>query len=282
MFIGWNKKKTSNFMSKKQQKRTFGLIGFPLGHSFSKRYFTDKFEREQIEDCQYDLFPMEFVAHLPVLLDQNPSLCGLNVTIPHKQAVIPYLDGMDAAAKAVGAVNCIKIDADGRLTGYNTDAIGFKQSLKNKADGKWASVPTQAIVLGNGGAARAVFYVLQQLGIPYQVISRKPDPNNAIEQDWKALPSIISGIKKHSPDSPVLVVNTTPVGMAPNTDMCPELPFELLDKRFLIFDLIYNPTETVLLRQAASKGCATLNGLEMLYLQADAAWEVWNMEGTDL
>jgi shikimate dehydrogenase len=263
-------------MSKKQQKRTFGLIGFPLGHSFSKRYFTDKFEREQIADCQYELFPLEFIAHLPVLLDQNPTLCGLNVTIPHKQAVIPYLDAMDDAATAIGAVNCIRIDPNGQLTGHNTDAIGFKQSLQNKADGKWASAPTQAVVLGNGGAARAVFYVLQQLGIPYQIISRKPTPNSAIEHTWNALSVIISSIKKHSPDSPVLVVNTTPVGMAPNTDMCPELPFELLDERFLIFDLIYNPAETVLLRQAEAKGCATLNGLEMLYLQADAAWDVWN------
>jgi shikimate dehydrogenase len=269
-------------MLKKEQNRIFGLIGFPLGHSFSKRYFTDKFEREQITNCQYELFPMEFIAHLPVLLDQNPTLCGLNVTIPHKQAVIPYLDGMDAAVKAIGAVNCIKIDADGRLIGHNTDAIGFKQSLQNNAEGKWASAPTQAIVLGNGGAARAVFYVLQQLGIPYQVISRKPDPQSVIEHAWNALPVIISDIKKHSPDSLVLVVNTTPVGMAPNTDMCPELPFELLDKRFLIFDLIYNPTETVLLRQAGAKGCATLNGLEMLYLQADAAWKVWNSEGNNV
>ena len=268
-------------MSNKAQKRTYGLIGFPLGHSFSKQYFTNKFEQEQIHGCQYELFPMEFVANLTVLLDQNPTLCGLNVTIPHKQAVIPYLDAMDNAATAIGAVNCIRIHPDGRLTGHNTDAIGFKQSLENKDNGKWASVPTQAIVLGNGGAARAVFYVLQQLGIPYQVISRKPAFNSAIEHAWNELPSIISSIKKHSPDSPVLVVNTTPVGMAPNTDMCPELPFNLLDERFLVFDLIYNPAETVLLRQAGAKGCATLNGLEMLYLQADAAWEIWNNKGND-
>jgi shikimate dehydrogenase len=246
--------------------RLFGLIGFPLGHSFSKRYFTEKFERARIADCRYELFPLKSIEEFPDLPVQQPELAGLNVTIPYKQAVIPYLHRLSAAATAIGAVNCIHIGPNGQLTGHNTDAVGFRQSLENKAGGRWATPATQALVLGNGGAAKAVFFVLQSLG--------NPDAGN--EYHWERVPALISGLQEQNPDAPVLIVNTTPVGMAPHVEDCPPLPFELFNDQILVFDLVYNPEETVLLQRAALQGADTLNGLEMLYLQADAAWEIWN------
>ncbi len=256
--------------------KLFGLIGFPLGHSFSKRYFTEKFEREHIANCRYELFPLESIGMLPDLLAEHPNLAGLNVTIPYKQAVIPFLDHMSAAATAIGAVNCIHVGPNGQLTGHNTDAVGFRQSLEHQARGRWATPDTKALVLGNGGAAKAVFFVLQSLGIAYSVISRTPNPGAGNEYHWEQVPAFISELQKQSPHTPVLIVNTTPVGMAPHTDDCPPLPFELFNDQILVFDLVYNPEETVLLRRAGLQGAHTLNGLEMLYLQADAAWEIWN------
>lgn len=257
--------------------KLFGLIGFPLGHSFSKRYFTEKFERAQISNCRYELFPLQSIEAFPSLLAEQPDLAGLNVTIPYKQAVIPYLHHLSAAATAIGAVNCIHIDpTKGQLTGHNTDAVGFRQSLENKANGRWATPQTQALVLGNGGAAKAVFFVLQTLGISYSVVSRKPNPEAENEYSWEQVPALISGLQKQNPDAPVLIVNTTPVGMAPHVEDCPPLPFELFNDQILVFDLVYNPEETVLLRRAGLEGANTLNGLEMLYLQANAAWEIWN------
>ena len=254
----------------------YGLIGYPLGHSFSKRYFTEKFQREHISGAQYELFPIEAIEDFATLLEQNTAIKGLNVTIPYKQAVIPWLNALDPAAAEIGAVNCIRVESQGRLTGYNTDAIGFRQSLERKDNGQWATPNVKAIVLGNGGAAKAVFYVLKSLGIPYCVVSRKPNAAAGNEYTWEELSTQITHITQQNPEAPILIVHTTPVGMAPNIEDCPNFPFDLLNGKFLVFDLIYNPEETLLLQRARSKGAATLNGLEMLYLQADAAWGIWN------
>ncbi len=256
--------------------RQFGLIGFPLGHSFSKRYFTEKFQREGITDAQYELFPLEIIEDLYALLQQQPNLRGLNVTIPYKQAVIPYIDRLDDAAAQIGAVNCIKILPDGTRTGHNTDVIGFGRSLDGVAEGRWAGPDTQAIVLGNGGAAKAVLYALQQRGIEYVTIARRPNANHSHEHDWRTIGVIMEELKNNRTHSPVLIVNTTPIGMAPHTSDCPDLPFEMLDDRFLVFDLVYNPEDTLLLQRTRAHGAHTQNGLEMLYLQANAAWEIWN------
>lgn len=263
-------------------KDLFGLIGYPLSHSFSKKYFTNKFQRENIPDVEYELYPLEQIDDLPVLLANNPLIRGLNVTIPYKQLVIPYLDELDDTAAQIGAVNCINIGSNGRLKGYNTDAIGFEQSLCHTSEGKWAGTDTHALVLGNGGAARAVAYVLGRRKIPYYLVSRKIGEGDFLQSlgslggiTWNDIPSILHQWKTMSGSNPILIVNTTPVGMAPHEEMCPDLPFELLGEEHFIFDLIYNPEETVLLRRAKARGCITRNGLEMLHLQAEAAWQIW-------
>jgi shikimate dehydrogenase len=253
--------------------RLFGLIGYPLGHSFSKRYFTEKFGRENIADARYELFPLEQISGLPALLDAHPELCGLNVTIPHKEQVLPYLDALDDTARAVGAVNCIRID-NGRLTGYNTDVTGFRESLLAWPAFQAAFLQKPAgesFILGTGGASKAVAHVLQSLGLSFRFVSRSPA--GAGQMSYEALAATLS--RQLSPPSRFFI-NTTPLGMAPHTEAWPELPFHLLQPQDLVYDLIYNPVETVLLQRAKTQGCAIKNGLEMLHLQAEAAWRVWN------
>lgn len=269
----------NNMLNAGQKTTRYGLIGYPLGHSFSKRYFTEKFEREQIENTSYDLFPIEEIEHLPALIDAIPGLAGLNVTIPYKQVVIEYLSETDESAKAIGAVNCVHI-VNGKLIGYNTDAIAFEHSLKGLQEGRWANATAFAVVLGDGGAARAVNYVLRKLRLNCVVVSRKKDiavfGMDTPVISWEKLQEYLSGLKLNHPTAPVLIVNTTPIGMAPDINGCPDLPFDMMGAEHLVFDLIYNPEETVLLSRANDRGCATKNGLEMLYLQADAAWKIWN------
>ena len=245
--------------------RLYGLIGYPLGHSFSQQYFSEKFAREGITDARYELFPLENIAGLPLLLSQHPDLRGLNVTIPHKETVVPFLHELDETARAVGAVNCIKIENQ-RLKGFNTDVIGFEKSLKTmdahaKHDG------TKALILGTGGASKAVAYVLKKRGIPFQFVSRNPAGENQIS--YAAVHRLPSAVYR-------LIINTTPLGMSPHKDTCPDLPFERLSPQHLVYDLVYNPAETLLLQRAKKQGCAVKNGLEMLYLQAEAAWQIWN------
>lgn len=256
--------------------RLFGLIGYPLGHSFSKKYFSEKFARENIADARYELFPLEKISGLPALLDGHPELRGLNVTIPHKEQVLPYLEGLDDTARAVGAVNCIGI-ADGRLRGYNTDVTGFERSLLAWPAFQAAFLQLPAggcYILGTGGASKAVAHVLKQMNLPFRFISRRPATPDHIS--YETLTGILAG--PHPPSSiSRLFINTTPLGMAPNTDACPELPVHLLQPQDLVYDLIYNPAETVLLQRAEERGCATKNGLEMLHLQAEAAWQIWNL-----
>ncbi|HEY0272802.1 MAG TPA: shikimate dehydrogenase [Chitinophaga sp.] len=240
----------------------YGLIGFPLGHSFSKGYFTGKFEKEHIPDCVYENFPLPVITGFPELVRSLPHLRGLNVTIPHKTAILPYLDALDDAARAIGAVNCIRVEG-GRLIGYNTDAIGFRQSLETLLQPHHR----HALVLGTGGASKAVEYALTQLGISYRLVSRNPQGPDvlAYEQIDEAL------LEKYT-----LLVNTTPLGMHPATDTAPELPYAYLTARHFLYDLVYNPAKTLFLHRGEAQGAAIKNGYEMLVLQAEAAWTIWN------
>lgn len=245
--------------------RTFGLIGFPLGHSFSKKFFTEKFEQEGIEDCSYELFPMQTIDAITDLTEQNDTLRGLNITIPHKVNVLPYLNELDDAAKTIGAVNCISIEKkDGKkwLKGYNTDAFGFAESLKPFLKDHH----NKALVLGDGGAAKAVKYVLGQLDISFLSVVRTAMPNAIL---YEQLTEELIGAHQ-------LIINTTPLGTFPNVDAAPDIPYHLLTDQHLAYDLVYNPEETEFMRRAKEQGAAVKNGLEMLQLQALRAWSIWN------
>ncbi|QJD79114.1 shikimate dehydrogenase family protein [Spirosoma rhododendri] len=244
---------------------TYGLIGYPLTHSFSQRYFTEKFAREGIADSRYELFEMPDVATaLPALLEQ-PGLRGLNVTIPHKQAVQPYLDRLDASAEKVGAVNVIKIEADGSRTGYNSDYYGFRQSLEDwLAALNRTTTDLRALVLGTGGASKAVVAALSDLGIAYKVVSRTKTADNLT---YDELPDVI--------DQYELLINCSPVGTYPHTDEAPALPYDQLTDRHLLYDLVYNPAETRFMQLGHARGAAAVNGYQMLVLQAEKAWAIW-------
>ncbi|RBQ02335.1 shikimate dehydrogenase family protein [Pedobacter miscanthi] len=245
--------------------KTYGLIGYPLSHSFSKKYFTEKFLNEGIANHQYELFPIENIKSLPDLLSENPSLCGLNVTIPHKVNVLCYLNEVDEAAEKIGAVNCISIksfEGENYLKGYNTDAYGFEASLKPLLGPQH----TKALVFGDGGAAKAVKYVLEKLNIEYLVVVRKATEGAILYTDITA--EILTAHK--------LLINTTPLGMSPNVDTFPEIDYTQLGAEHLAYDLVYNPLETAFLAKAAEQGATIKNGLEMLYQQAEKAWAIWN------
>ena len=238
-----------------------GLIGYPLSHSFSQRYFRERFARTDNPHWDYQLFPIEAATAMPQLFATHPDLLGLNVTIPHKEAVIPLLDRLDATAAAVGAVNTIKRVAD-RLVGYNTDVIGFERSLLPWLRG---DDDLTALVLGTGGAAKAVAYVLERLAIGYHVVSRSAEKGDLTYSD--ITPELLGSCR--------LLVNTTPLGMAPHVDAAPGLPYAALTQHHYLYDLIYNPTETVFLGHGNRAGATTTNGLEMLERQAEAAWNIW-------
>lgn len=245
--------------------KTYGLIGYPLSHSFSKKYFTEKFQNEGITDHQYELFPIADIKSLPDLLTENPLLCGLNVTIPHKVNVLCYLNEVDEAAEKIGAVNCISIknfEEETYLKGYNTDAYGFEESLKPLLKPQH----TTALVFGDGGAAKAVKYVLEKLNIQYQVVVRTAAPGAMLYSE--ITPEILT--------SHQLLINTTPLGMSPNIDTFPEIDYSLVGSGHLAYDLVYNPLETAFLAKAAERGAEVKNGLEMLYKQAEKAWVIWN------
>jgi len=246
--------------------RLYGLIGYPLGHSFSQKYFTEKFAREGIAGARFELFPLPDISGLPALIAAHPDLRGLSVTIPHKETVIAYLDELDETARAVGAVNCVRIE-NGRLTGFNTDATGFGQSLDMVDGGRWRVDGGKiALILGTGGASKAVAYVLKKRGIPFRFVSRNAEGENRISYD---------DFHHLAPDSYCLIVNTTPLGTWPDVNNCPDVPFGQLTSKHLIYDLVYNPPETLLLQRAGARGCSVKNGLEMLQLQAEAAWKIW-------
>jgi shikimate dehydrogenase len=242
--------------------RRFGLIGKKLGHSFSKRYFSEKFEREGIADAAYELYELPEITDFPALLVREPELVGLNVTVPYKEAIIPYLDELDESAAKIGAVNTIKIAA-GKLKGFNTDFIGFRDTLV-----RFYPAEGRALVLGTGGAAKAVWAALESLGIAYSSVSRNPREN---ELAYTAItPEVLQAYS--------LIINTTPLGMAPNMDSAPAIPYEALSSRHFLYDLVYNPEQTLFLQKGAAAGAKAINGLPMLYAQADAAWQIWNNE----
>ena len=242
--------------------RLFGLIGFPIAHSFSQRFFTEKFEREGRGDCRYDLFPLASIRELPSLLEQHSDLEGLNVTIPYKVQVLDYLSDCHPAAAAIGAVNTIAIRA-GKMTGFNTDVLGFEASLEGFLPAAFSS---RALILGTGGASRAVRYGLERRGVACTLVSRTPSAGALTYEDLDA-----GVIDRH-----LLIVQTTPLGMSPHIESSPPLPFSFLSENHYLYDLVYNPGETLFLAQGKSRGCKVKNGLEMLYLQAEKAWEIWN------
>ncbi|GAB3714887.1 shikimate dehydrogenase [Spirosoma flavus] len=242
----------------------YGLIGYPLTHSFSQRYFTEKFTREGISDSRYDLFELPDIAALPDLLDL-PNLRGLNVTIPHKQNVVPYLDRLDASAEKIGAVNVIKLEADGSKTGYNSDYYGFRQSLTDWLDSLGRHLSgLQALVLGTGGASKAVTVALADLGITYRFVSRTKRAN---QFTYDELADVVNSYQ--------LIINGSPIGTYPKIDDAPALPYEKLSERHLLYDLVYNPSETRFMQLGRAQGAAVYNGLRMLELQAEKAWEIW-------
>ncbi|MFD2199946.1 shikimate dehydrogenase family protein [Shivajiella indica] len=245
--------------------RKYGLIGYPLGHSFSKKYFANKFEKEGIKDCTYDLYEIEDISLFPKVLDENPELEGLNVTIPYKEKIIPYLDFLDPACEKIGAVNCIRIKKN-QLTGYNTDYLGFRNSLENWLKGEKPS----ALVLGTGGVSKAVVKALEDLQIPYKLVSRsKSEKSEQLTyEDLKNNPSIL--LQNH------LIINTTPVGTYPKTEEMPDINPECITPMHKVYDLVYNPEKTFLMRSLEARGAIVKNGLEMLQLQAEAAWKIWN------
>ena len=243
--------------------RQFGLIGFPLSHSFSKGYFTNHFLTENILDAQYENYPIESIDLLTDLWKNNPALKGLNVTIPYKKLVIPFLQHTSSVVQSIQACNCIKLH-QGALYGYNTDVIGFEKSLLPYLQPHHQ----KALIFGTGGAAAAVEWVLKNFGIGYQLVSRKASEGcisyASLTQDM---------IAAHT-----LLIHTSPVGMFPNVDEAPNLPYEAITSKHHLYDLVYNPAVTKFLEKGAAQGATTQNGLEMLHLQADASWGIWNSE----
>lgn len=243
--------------------RKFGLIGFPLGHSFSKKYFSQKFEKEGIEGCQFDLYEIPKVELFEKIVQENSELEGMAVTIPYKQEVMPYLDDLDPACKVIGAVNCIKIK-NNKLTGYNTDYIGFKHSLQS-----WIGEERpNALVLGTGGASKAVKQALNDLGIDFISVSRKAAKNQITYDNLVSNPDFLK--------SNTLIINCTPLGTYPKVEEMPAIPLKQLTESNRVYDLVYNPAETTLMKACIQAGGKSKNGQDMLELQAEAAWKIWN------
>lgn len=256
--------------------RLFGLIGFPLSHSFSQKYFTDKFQRENISDAQYYNYPIQNIGDVLQIFERE-NLSGINVTIPYKETIIPFLDELDSSASAVRAVNTVVIRNKKKI-GFNTDVYGFEQSLLNYPTKSQSSQSTlsvlsglvgnnpKALILGTGGSSKAVAYVLNKLGIEFQFVSRTQKENAIAYADLT--PQIILEHK--------LIVNTTPLGMSPEIVAAPDILYSFITSEHLLFDLIYNPEETEFLKRGRQQGAHIKNGLEMLQLQAEKSWEIWN------
>ena len=245
--------------------RKLGLIGYPLGHSFSKKYFSEKFANENIIDCQYDNYPLTAIEQLPDLIKDNPTLTGLNVTIPYKSSVIKYLDSIEVQAEAVGAVNVLKISRNNEgltIKGFNSDIDGFRNSISPYLSGRVKN----ALVLGNGGGAKAVCYVLKELGIKITSVDIEKIEGVITYSD------ITDELLLNNP----LIVNTTPLGMFPNINTCPDINYNSLTRDHILFDLVYNPELTVFLAKGRERGSTIISGIKMLYGQAEKAWEIWN------
>lgn len=247
--------------------REFGLVGFPLGHSFSKKYFTEKFAQIGIK-AQYLNFEIERIETIKDIVESHPNLEGFNVTIPHKQNIIPLLTEISPQAREIGAVNCVKIERRGAeiaLIGYNTDVIGFENALKEFLG---EASPKKALILGNGGASKAVKYVLQKMEIEYYIVSRTPKADNEIS--YNQVKDFISTHK--------LIINTTPLGTWPNIETLPNIPYHLLGSDHYLFDLVYNPEITKFMSEGKNVGTNVCNGHRMLVLQAEAGWKIWCKE----
>ena len=241
--------------------RQFGLIGYPLSHSFSKKYFTEKFEKEGWTDCAYENFPLSAIDQLPALLKEYPQLEGINVTIPYKEQVITFLSKQSPVVDKIKACNCIKIQGK-ELAGHNTDVTGFELSLLPRL----ATHHKHALILGTGGAAKAVEYVLLKLGIASKYVSRRASPGTLNYES----------IDDELMQSHTLIINTTPLGMYPDTKSCPPIPYSLISSRHYLFDLVYNPAKTLFLENGERYGATISNGSDMLQIQAEESWNIWN------
>jgi shikimate dehydrogenase len=240
--------------------KKYGLIGFPLSHSFSKKYFSEKFINENIQGVEYNSYPLEDITALSALLSSEPMLAGINVTIPYKEKVIPFLDELSDEVKEIGACNCISIK-ESKLKGYNTDVIGFEKSLLKKLKPHHQ----KALVLGTGGAAKAVYYILRKNQIPFLKVSRTNGQNQLTYES----------LTKEIIESHQLIVNTTPLGMYPEVNSFPSIPYEYLGDQHYLFDLVYNPVKTIFLSRGEERGAAIENGADMLVDQAEASWDIW-------
>ena len=241
--------------------KRFGLIGYPLSHSFSKKYFTEKFEKEGLKDHVYDLFPIPSIDELPGVLSKNKDLAGLNVTIPYKQLVIPFLDASNIPA-GVDACNCIRIE-NGKLTGNNTDITGFEKSFRSD----WKPDQKKALVLGNGGATAAVVHVLKKLGVDFKIVSRKIHAGSAMTYNDVS----VATIREHP-----VIINTTPLGTYPDVEEAAPIPYHALTRDHYLFDLVYNPEKTLFLKKGEEAGATIKNGYDMLVIQAEESWKIWN------
>lgn len=241
-----------------------GLLGKNISYSFSRVYFKEKFKNEGITDTEYSNFDLERIDLLPSIIKNTKNLKGLNVTIPYKEAVLPFLDKINKKAKAIGAVNTIKITKKGRLIGYNTDCYGFKKSLKPHLESHHKS----ALILGTGGASKAIAYTFKELGIPYHYVSRKQSEGIRFTYD---------SLTKEDIKNNQIIVNSTPLGTFPNVEDCVNIPYNAITNKHILFDLIYNPEETKFLRLGKAQQAKTINGLNMLKLQAEKAWSIWKL-----
>lgn len=245
-------------------EKIFGLIGQTVSHSFSKSYFDEKFFREGLRDHHYELFPLKDINEIETLIQDTKGLSGLNVTIPYKEQVMNFLDEVDPAAKKIGAVNVIKIQ-NGKRKGFNTDMDAFYETIE-----KWLPKDKSfnALILGTGGSSKSVQEALIKLKIPYKLVSREASKGNYTYKDLEKSPKIITDSK--------LIINTTPLGMHPNTNTMPPIDYELLTQDHYVYDLIYNPARTMFLQKAEMRGATAKNGLEMLHVQAEKSWKIWN------
>ena len=250
-------KKNNNTHIKK-----YGLIGYPLGHSFSKKYFTEKFILEGIKDCVFELFPIQSIEAFPSLVDSNKNIAGLAVTVPYKESVIQFLNELDESAAEVGAVNCIRIDGF-KYKGFNTDVIGFEKSFSPLLQ----QHHKKALVLGAGGSSKAIQFVLRKLGIEFLMVSRTPAGRDFFTSYDQINEMILQEY--------TIVINCTPVGTLPDLNNFPEIPYQFIGFRHLLFDLVYNPAETAFLKKGKIQGAVLKNGYEMLVIQAEANWSIW-------
>lgn len=245
--------------------RKYGLIGYPLGHSFSKKYFEEKFARENIKGCAYENFQIKSITEFPVLLNKNPDLCGLNVTIPYKTEILKYVDFIDDDVEQIGAANVLKIRRESgkiHISAYNSDVYGIRDSLVPCTRGKAHKV----LILGSGGSSKAVAWTIRKMGCEAMMVSRTPRPGILSYNDLG--PELLGTTQ--------LIVNTTPLGMYPDVDSKPSIDYNLLTSRHILFDLVYNPEITTFLKMGKERGCKIITGMKMLRSQAERSWEIWN------